>query len=186
MSCWCEGSPASGRWRDPGRATERDRDRKPRFVCSAYLSTALRPHLADYTANRYNELFDRAELMFSLIVADQMVQHQVYAEPWLGLFVDAVSDSPSFERSWPGTYLAEAAERVATGTEWPPLRAGMFGGSPDRFKAADPVPAAVLIAPATAQGLRRSVLRMFRSHPWIFLRGNISGQSADLVNTPDA
>jgi pimeloyl-ACP methyl ester carboxylesterase len=48
-----------------------------------------------------------------------------------------------------------------------------------------PVPAALLMAPATAKGLRRSVLRMFRSHPWIFLRGTISGQSADLVNTPE-
>jgi len=47
-----------------------------------------------------------------------------------------------------------------------------------------PVPAAVLIAPATGQGLRRSVLRMFSSHPWIFLRGSIAGRSADLVNTP--
>ena len=48
-----------------------------------------------------------------------------------------------------------------------------------------PVAAAVLMAPATAQGLRRSVLRMFRSHPWIFVRGSISGRSADLVNTPE-
>jgi len=48
-----------------------------------------------------------------------------------------------------------------------------------------PVRAAVLIAPATGQGLRRSVLRMFRRHPWIFLRGSISGQSSDLVNTPE-
>jgi pimeloyl-ACP methyl ester carboxylesterase len=48
-----------------------------------------------------------------------------------------------------------------------------------------PVPAAVLMAPATAKGLGRSVLRMFRSHPWIFLRGTISGQSAALVNTPE-
>lgn len=47
-----------------------------------------------------------------------------------------------------------------------------------------PVAAAVLMAPATAQGLRRSVLRMFRSHPWIFVRGSTSGRSADLVNTP--
>jgi len=48
-----------------------------------------------------------------------------------------------------------------------------------------PVAAAVLMAPATARGLRRSVLRMFGSHPWIFVRGSISGRSADLVNTPE-
>jgi pimeloyl-ACP methyl ester carboxylesterase len=48
-----------------------------------------------------------------------------------------------------------------------------------------PVQAAVLMAPATAPGLRRSVLRMFCSHPWVFVRGSISGRSADLVNTPE-
>jgi pimeloyl-ACP methyl ester carboxylesterase len=48
-----------------------------------------------------------------------------------------------------------------------------------------PVSASVLMAPATGQGLRRSVLHMFRRHPWIFIRGTVSGQSADLVNTPD-
>lgn len=31
-------------------------------------------------------------------------------------------------------------------------------------------PAAVLVAPFTSQGLRRSVLRMFCRHPWFFLR----------------
>lgn len=46
------------------------------------------------------------------------------------------------------------------------------------------VPAAVLLAPATGRELRRSVLRMFLRHPWIFVRGSISGRSADLVNTP--
>jgi pimeloyl-ACP methyl ester carboxylesterase len=45
-------------------------------------------------------------------------------------------------------------------------------------------PAAVLLAPATPQGLRRIVLRMFRRHPWIFMRASTFGESADLVNTP--
>ena len=45
------------------------------------------------------------------------------------------------------------------------------------------VRAAVLMAPATPQGVRLSVMRMFRRHPWLFLRATTSGKSADLVNT---
>jgi pimeloyl-ACP methyl ester carboxylesterase len=45
-------------------------------------------------------------------------------------------------------------------------------------------PAAVLMAPATRRGLRRTVLRMFCSHPWIFLRGTIIGDSTGMVGTP--
>jgi pimeloyl-ACP methyl ester carboxylesterase len=45
-------------------------------------------------------------------------------------------------------------------------------------------PAAVLMAPATPKGVRRSVMRMFRRHPWVFLRSITFGKSADMVNTP--
>ena len=45
-------------------------------------------------------------------------------------------------------------------------------------------PAAVLMAPATPQRLRRTVLRMFRRHPWIFVRASTFGNSADIFNTP--
>jgi pimeloyl-ACP methyl ester carboxylesterase len=45
-------------------------------------------------------------------------------------------------------------------------------------------PAAALLAPFTPQGLRRITLRMFRRHPWIFMRASIFGNSVDLVDTP--
>jgi pimeloyl-ACP methyl ester carboxylesterase len=45
-------------------------------------------------------------------------------------------------------------------------------------------PAAVLMAPTTPQGVRRSTMRMFRRHTWIFMRATTFGKSADLVNTP--
>ena len=45
-------------------------------------------------------------------------------------------------------------------------------------------PVAVLMAPATPKGVRRSVLRMCLRHPWIFMRASTFGSSADLVNTP--
>ena len=121
--------------------------RRPRFVASAYLFDALRPHFADHTEARYRELFDQAETLLSLIVADQMAQHRPFVEPWLRLFVDTVADSPSLDRSMPGMYLAEA---IAAGADWPPLQAGMFGGSPDRVKAA-----AQLVRQYTDQTSRR-------------------------------
>lgn len=45
-------------------------------------------------------------------------------------------------------------------------------------------PVAVLIASTTPQGVRRITLRMVRRHPWIVLRANTFGSSADLFNTP--
>lgn len=107
--------------------------RKPRYVASAYLLEELRSRFADHTDARYRELFDQAEILLSLIVADQMKQDRVFVEPWLGLFVNTVADSPSLQRSMPGIYLTEAIKADA---DWPPLQAGMFGGSPSRVEAA--------------------------------------------------
>ena len=45
-------------------------------------------------------------------------------------------------------------------------------------------PAAVLLAPAAPRGLRRAVLRMFRCHPWTFIRASTFGDSTGLVSTP--
>jgi hypothetical protein len=79
------------------------RFRRPRYVWSTYFFEALRRQFGAYSVNRYTELFDQAEILFSLIVADQMVvQDRVYAEPWLGRFVDAVADSRSFDDSFAG------------------------------------------------------------------------------------
>ena len=47
-----------------------------------------------------------------------------------------------------------------------------------------PAPAAVLMAPSTSRGARRTAIQMFRRHPWIFLRSSAFGDSANLVNTP--
>lgn len=45
------------------------------------------------------------------------------------------------------------------------------------------IPAAVLMAPGTPQGLRRMALRTIRSHPWVALRASTLGNPADLFNT---
>jgi hypothetical protein len=103
--------------------------RKPRFVCSAYLLEALRPYFADYDPTRYAELFDETEILFSLIVADQMTQHHMFTEPWLGLFVIDASETATLEDSRYGAVLAAIGE---VGDQWSPLQAGMFGGSLQR------------------------------------------------------
>lgn len=46
------------------------------------------------------------------------------------------------------------------------------------------VPAAVLIAPGTPQGLRRWAFRAFLRHPWLMLRSNTLGNPVDLFHTP--
>lgn len=87
----------------------------------------------NHTTNRYTELFDETEILFSLIIADQMVQNRAYVKPWLGRFVKGVADRRSLEHSAVGQYLASALE---AGADWPLLHANMFGGSPERAAAA--------------------------------------------------
>lgn len=110
------------------------RRRKPPFVASSYLFDALQPHFAGlYGLPRYGELFDETEIMFSLVVADQMAQDRVFTEPWLGLFVTDASHTARLEDSRYGAVLAEVN---AAGDDWPPLQAGLFGGSIHRLSAA--------------------------------------------------
>ncbi|HEY1841255.1 MAG TPA: alpha/beta hydrolase [Mycobacterium sp.] len=52
-----------------------------------------------------------------------------------------------------------------------------------KYLAMHDVPAGVLMAPGTPQGLRRWALRMIRRHPWIVLRTNTFGNPVDLFNT---
>jgi pimeloyl-ACP methyl ester carboxylesterase len=51
------------------------------------------------------------------------------------------------------------------------------------YLASRPSPAAVLMAPATPQGIRRLTFRIIRRHPWVALRVNTFGNQADLFKT---
>jgi hypothetical protein len=97
------------------QAITQRRLRKPRFVCSSYLVEELRPHFADYDPTRYVELFDEADIMSSLIVADRMSQHHPFVEPWLGLFVDDAANAARLADSRYGAVLAELGGRVSSG-----------------------------------------------------------------------
>lgn len=107
--------------------------RKPRFVCSRYVKDALRRYFVDVDPIRYDELFDEAEIVFSLLAADQMAQHSGYTEPWLGLFV---IDAGEVEALSDSRYGATVAQISSAGERWPPLQAGLFGGDLSRVQAA--------------------------------------------------
>lgn len=97
---------------------------------STYLFYSLREVFADRTDGRYRELFDQAELLMSLILADLAREVPNWlVQPWYGLFVRSVADSFTFEASFAGRYLGDV---WAQGAQWAPLRANLFGGDPER------------------------------------------------------
>ncbi|OBF76157.1 MULTISPECIES: hypothetical protein [Mycobacteriaceae] len=100
------------------------------FAFSKFLFEALNGRVGRH---RYPDLFDEAEMLFSMILADLRLSGGPYADPWLGRFVETIAESPTFEGSPVGRYFDKA---VSAGASWAPLRAGMFGGSPVRVAAA--------------------------------------------------
>lgn len=109
--------------------------RRATYPASAYLFDALLPCFPGHPASRYTELFDSAEILFSLIVADQQAQqrHGYIEGPWLGLFVTHAAETASLEGSHFGQFVSDFAE---AGDNWKPLQAGMFGGSFERCRTA--------------------------------------------------
>ena len=98
---------------------------------SDYLYSVLRPILADvlFLGSDYDEAFDRFEVLYAL---EHCHQNDRGAGPhrfWgpIGRF--------AWQRTQNGSPLDQVlAEANATGSAWAPLRAGLFGGSLDRFK----------------------------------------------------
>lgn len=75
---------------------------------------------------------------------------------------------------------------VATSLGTPPVLIGHSMGCwvVLNYLAKNPVPAAVLLAPGTPQGLRRWALQAFRRHPWRVVVTNTFGNPVDLFRTP--
>lgn len=103
-----------------------DRQHTPR---SEYLFNALQPDLEDalFLGPSYELLFDRFELLYALSYAHIDTKKRG-GEAWgpIGRFGWKLRSEPS-----PFTTLLEEASRF--GNDWAPLKAGMFGGSIDRF-----------------------------------------------------
>lgn len=99
---------------------------------SEYLFKAVQPAIEDllFLGRSYEELFDRFEMFYALTYAeleDRKGNH-FWGPP--GRFA---WKARSFGRSG-GPYATLVAEATSDGKAWPPVRAGLFGGSIERFK----------------------------------------------------
>jgi hypothetical protein len=103
---------------------------------SEYLYHFLRPALRDFVPSDsdYDEVFDRFEYLFAVLYVDQNPNAAALV-PWipLGRFTarySLVSGSDEL------ISRKIAAEIEKESENWPPLRAGLFGGSVERFSIA--------------------------------------------------
>jgi hypothetical protein len=99
---------------------------------SDHLHAKLRPYFSDLLPDidEYSETFDRLEILLGVIAADaraQLHEKGLYADdPYVGAF------------SWRDRYSSLAVEEAMLSEleslrdNWPPIQAGLFGGSTDR------------------------------------------------------
>jgi hypothetical protein len=109
--------------------------RRPVYPVSAFLFDALRSYFPDHTDSQYTSMFDAAEILFSLMVTDLAAQRNpgLPDQPWLGLFVTHAAESHPFEETEVAHMLADAR---SAGDQWPPAKAGLFGGTGKRLQEA--------------------------------------------------
>ena len=91
---------------------------------------AMQPHLEDLLAlgSTYEDLFDQFEILFALVYADasEKTSRHLWGPP--GRF--GWKHKRGHGRS---PYEELLQEQAQLGEEWPPLKAGFFAGSSDRF-----------------------------------------------------
>lgn len=94
---------------------------------SEYLFTRVQPFVEDvlFLGNRYEDLFDRFEILYALTNADY--NDDYWGHP--GRFAWKYRSGGGTDD--PFSMLVEEAKRE--GQDWPPLRVGLFNGSLDRF-----------------------------------------------------
>lgn len=98
---------------------------------SEYLFKVLQPKLDDvlFLGKNYENAFDRFEVLFALVVADANKQSQ--RNPWgpVGRF------GWKHHHNGDGPLKAVIEEAKSQKNQWPPLKAGLFGGDYVRFEA---------------------------------------------------
>jgi hypothetical protein len=102
---------------------------------SDHLFKVLQPRLDDalFMGRSYERSFDEFEVLFALIVADLRMQRDESAWGPIGRFGWKRSGREN------SPLLRIVSEARTMGNDWEPLRAGLFGGSIERFiKVADP------------------------------------------------
>lgn len=99
---------------------------------SEYLYKSLQPQVEDhfFVGRTYEALFDRFELLFALVVLDLRLARGEHIWAPLGRF------GWKHRNSYESPFSAILQEAVHDGDNWPPLRAGLFGGSLTRFQTA--------------------------------------------------
>lgn len=96
---------------------------------SEYLYKILQPRLDDllFLGKNYDAAFDTFEILLALSVADMRLHRDTGAWGPFGRFGWKQNDSsPPFDR-----LIQQAKEQ---GPAWPPIKAGLFGGSFERFE----------------------------------------------------
>ena len=109
------------------RIPEHERNYTP---MSEYLYKSLQPGLDDlfFLGKGYESIFDEFEILFALVVSDLNKQEDSYIWGPIGRFgwkQRGRTQSP-FNR------MIEEASQLKN--DWPPIKAGLFGGSYERFK----------------------------------------------------
>lgn len=107
---------------------------------SDYLHDSLRPFLREsvFEDDEYTELFDELEVVLAVIATDEKREAekaggQYMHGAWYGSF------------TWRNQHSHEPIEQrvrnqiINSGDEWPPLKAGLFGGSRQRAEAASEI-----------------------------------------------
>ena len=99
---------------------------------SEYLFSLLQPALDDilFLGRDYEQMFDRFEVFLALICADKLKSEM--GETWSSFGRFAYKFRSRFATSHPYGQIVQEAETMKA--DWPPIRAGLFGGSIERFK----------------------------------------------------
>ncbi len=97
---------------------------------SEYLFKALQPELEDllFLGNSYEDLFDRFEIFYALVYADESNRsaEHIWGPPGRFGWKGHLGSSSPFQ-----ALLQEAKQQ---GSSWSPLSAGLFRGSATRFE----------------------------------------------------
>ena len=103
-----------------------------------YLHRCLRPTLREFVPSDsdYDEAFDRFEYMFAMVWVDEKPKTASAGWVPLGRFVRNYSVLSSVLHHGQPVGKIIDAEVEREGENWPPLRAGLFGGSMERFRTA--------------------------------------------------
>ena len=98
---------------------------------SEYLFKLLQPDLDDlfFLGNDYEQAFDRFEILLALTFADLAFRKERYIWGPVGRFCWKYGRRGQSDN--PFAVLMDEAKKMSSG--WPPLKAGLFGGSLERF-----------------------------------------------------